>query len=532
MRHPRQEEPDNNPQNCLLLLWGTILCAFAFFFLIGLWHHQGFLSSINDIGCFDQAIWNCSQGSSLVNTSIFSEECHWFGLHFQPILYVFIPLYLLIPSANWLIICQALCLAIAAYPIFLVALHISKESRTSYIWSLTYLLNPFIISAALWDFHPSSIAVPIMAYSLLAVLKKKPYHLALYCLILLTIKEHYGISVFALGLLYWTQHKNIYFSAILSGAGLLTFIIVLGYIMPYFSVTGGQIMLSENQGQLSRYSWLGTNLPEILFFITANPFSVLKTIFISLKGLEYILTLLGLFFFIPLFSPLLLLPATADILANLLSSNMMPRAMASYHSAPLIPIFIISAINGTHKRTLFLIKRYTAQEVAIFCFLIATSFSAVQLLPQVNIWQPTKFIHSRDPRIKQINEIIGPMGLIAQANIGGHFSQRIQLVRYPQEIGSMPFIVLHLQSPTPYTSSQSPGRVGSLAHHLQMNPGQYLQSIIKLVNNSEYGISYYDHPWLVVQQGKTSSPDQQQRLNKQLQILENTWGLQDALIKQ
>ena len=201
-----------NHKQWYTLLFLTIACDFVYLALQGYWNHHGFLSSLNDSGCFDQVIWNYTQDSSFTNTSQFKEPSHWFGLHFQPILYFFVPLYTILPSINWLIVTQAFCLTITAYPIFLAAFHITKDYKTSYIWVLVYLLNPFVLSASFWDFHPNSIATPLMAIGMLAVLKKMPRTLLTTCLLLLLIKEHYGLTVSAFAFLYWLKHRNTAFS--------------------------------------------------------------------------------------------------------------------------------------------------------------------------------------------------------------------------------------------------------------------------------------------------------------------------------
>ena len=183
------------------ILIAIIILYFCFFYQIGIWRHYGYLESINDIASFDQAIWRSLYGKGLlINTSTFSNEMNWLGFHFQPILYLFKPLYLLYPTIKWLIFAQSAAIALSAIPIFIIATEITKSERQSLTWSIIYLFNPFLISANSWDFHPIALATPIIAIALLAIHRSQTKTLVISCLFLLAFKEHMGLTVFGLGL--------------------------------------------------------------------------------------------------------------------------------------------------------------------------------------------------------------------------------------------------------------------------------------------------------------------------------------------
>ncbi|MBW2167410.1 MAG: hypothetical protein JRG74_15385, partial [Deltaproteobacteria bacterium] len=62
----------------------AILVHFAVILLLGLSRHWGYMSSINDLGVFDQAVWGVLNGESLLNTSQFNRQINWLGFHFHP----------------------------------------------------------------------------------------------------------------------------------------------------------------------------------------------------------------------------------------------------------------------------------------------------------------------------------------------------------------------------------------------------------------------------------------------------------------
>jgi len=154
-------------------LWIVIVSHFAFFLVIGMSRYWGYMSSINDLGVFDQVVWNTLHGNFLQTTiNPFGTSINWLGFHFQPVLLLFVPLYSLSSSVEWFAIAQAAALALTAWPIFLLAQHIFKSEKSGFIWALAYLANPFLLSSGTWDFHPITLAVPFIALGLLAIVKK------------------------------------------------------------------------------------------------------------------------------------------------------------------------------------------------------------------------------------------------------------------------------------------------------------------------------------------------------------------------
>ena len=96
-----------------------IIAHFLLFFFTGLFRHWGFLTSINDLGVFDQAIWGTLNGEFLLNTSQLNERINWLSFHFHPILLIFLPFYFVHSSVVWLIAGQAFAISITAWPVLI-----------------------------------------------------------------------------------------------------------------------------------------------------------------------------------------------------------------------------------------------------------------------------------------------------------------------------------------------------------------------------------------------------------------------------
>ncbi|MEA1947424.1 MAG: DUF2079 domain-containing protein, partial [Thermodesulfobacteriota bacterium] len=347
-----------------------ILIHFTIIFLLGLSRHWGFITSINDLGVFDQAVWGVLHGGFLLNTSQLNQPINWLGFHFHPILFLFVPLYALLPNVIWFTTAQAFALSIGAWPIFLLASSVYQSEKAGLIWALVYLLNPFLLSAAAWDFHPTSLVVPFVAMSMLSIESKNFRLLLLSCLVILSCKEHLGVMVVGFGFLWWIHNKQWKTGAGLILLGIAYFVLVLKFIMPAFSPTGEHLMLGKGLGHLSRYSWLGDSLKEIFKTALFQPIFAIKTAMLEMGGAKYLLILIIIFLGFPLAAPEYLLPGLADLMANMLSVNPMPRNVFDYHSVCLVPVITVAAVYGAERISRFKMK-FSATELASFVFIVS-----------------------------------------------------------------------------------------------------------------------------------------------------------------
>ena len=200
--------------------------------------------------------------------------------------------------------------------------------------------------------------------------------------------------VIGFGLIWWIRNKYWKTSVILIIIGAIHFFVVLEVIMPALSPTAGHVMLSDGGIHLSRYSWLGNSLKEILYTIFVHPLFVIKTTMIDYGGARYLFFLLLLFSGLFLLAPELLIVGLADLAANLLSTNSMPRSIFAYHSVCLIPIFTIATIYGVNRISFKKVRH----PIIILASLILTVnvifgyfYAPLPLPGSFNYWAPKPF---------------------------------------------------------------------------------------------------------------------------------------------
>ena len=512
-------------------LWGVVVIYFFVILAISLSYHWGYLSTLTDVGTFDQAVWATLHGFPFLNTNVFSTPVNYFGIHFRPILAIFLPFYALVPRIEWMIAAQSFALAITAWPIYLLSLRVLRSEVVAFCIVIAYLINPFILSVPFWVFRPESLVVPFIVLAMLGV-EKANFRLTLFsCLVVVLCKEHFGIMVVGVGILWWLRNHDLAMALVLVGFGLLYSLSVLMIFMPALSPIGKHVMLGSDMGQMSRYNWLGKGLGEIAQKILFQPFVVGKKI-IEMGGGVYLLLLMILFFGMPLAGAEFLLPGLADFAANLLSANPLPRSVISYHSVSLIPVITVASIYGLN-RIAQRMDRYSVKELAILSLVVGLSSGYLMCRHSLpwSYWEPAKLVNTRESEVSLIQRLVGNEASVsAQANVGSHFSQRLQIFQYPNKVGEVDAIILRLASPTRKITyptnypTELKSITGTLDAHLQMSRHEYIKSIENLLEADEYGVLLWKDPWLVFSRtsGDNSNLD---AIKKKLEELRAKWKM-------
>jgi uncharacterized membrane protein len=121
------------------------------------------------------------------------------GDHFQPIVGLIAPVFLIFPSAATLLVVQALLTAVSVIPVSRAAaarLGTGAGRMIGAAYGLSWGLQQMID----FDFHEIAFAVPLLACSLSALLRGKVRAAALWALPLVFVKEDQGFTVAALGI--------------------------------------------------------------------------------------------------------------------------------------------------------------------------------------------------------------------------------------------------------------------------------------------------------------------------------------------
>jgi uncharacterized membrane protein len=393
----------------LIILLGTIIL-----FLSSSLKHYLFKSTSFDLGIFDQATYLISQGMEPISSLM---GFHILGDHAAFIFYPLSFFYRIYPSVHWLLLIQSISLVVGAYPIYKLANLSNLNEHKSLLLALTYLLYPAIFNIGLSDFHPETIALPAILWSVLSVRSNNKLTFCLALVIALSCKAVISLTIAAMGIWLILIEKRRSYGIIALSAGILWFLFSTQFIIPAFSL--GTANISRH---LHRYSDLGGSFSEIVSNIFTSPQLISGRIF-SIDTLEYVALLFSPVFYIfctkkrgHLFQ---LLPAIPTLLMNILSSDHAQKNLINQYSLPVFPFIFLAVINffATQPN----LNRFYKNKLILFwsllAFLVLSRFSFF-------FGQYYEFLDTANASREAISRISTRESVLTTSEIAPHLSHR------------------------------------------------------------------------------------------------------------
>lgn len=472
---------------CLAALFFAMLCQTAFTAFVNLTRYYGYKASLFDLGVFDQIIWRMGQGLAPLTDIVppYATQ-HWFGFHFSPILAVLAPYTWIWHGPEPLIWAQSVLLALPALVVFRIARRLNHSPRAALGWAMLYLVNHYVVAAAIMDFHEIAFAVPLMALGMLMVIEKRFMLLVICCAGLVLTKEHYGLAAAGFGLLWWAYNKDMRRGMGLACAGVFVQFLVLMVLMPAYGDVQAHPMFSDHY-VIDRYHWMTLPWGEKLRMLNTLLFSLEKG---QMPIVLYAVFLLMTVLFLPLLAPLLLLPLLPDLLANMLSRNVMTRFHFSYHSAAMIPVLLAAAMVGWHKIRAASKPAWTL----VLCIFCGNVF-LYGLYDGIRYWEALPLQLREDgENLNAVRALVAPdEKLAAQANIGTFFARRSHITSFPVRLNEADALVLHLHYPY-----ASPARVVLSTPFMPLVYEQYMDEVRKVMRDENWQVRYWKDNWLVL----------------------------------
>ncbi len=287
------------------------------FGVLAVLRHRAFGSGRFDLGNMTQAVWSTANGDLLSVTDVHGEQISRLGSHFDPVLALLAPLWLLWPSPELLLVVQAAAVAAGALPVFWLArAHFDSEQPAAAL-AVAYLLYPPVQWLTTSDFHPVSLACPLLLFAWWFLDQRQLLPFALCAAAALATKEHVGLTIAAMGVWYAIRYRAPRTGAAIAlTAGSIALLATLA-VVPHFAPAG----ISAFESRYDSPSLDGRDL------------SYLTALFLPL----------GL---LPLAAPLALIPALPELGLNLLSSTITQTSVKTHYAATAIPALIAAAVYG------------------------------------------------------------------------------------------------------------------------------------------------------------------------------------------
>jgi|SRR5579883_753436 len=333
------------------IAWVFLLLIMAIYaFRIGdqaVLRYTTFQADAFDLGNMDQAIWNTLHGRPFQFTNQGSDNYGpptRLATHVEPIIFLLSLLYLFHADARILLIFQTLVLVAGALPVFLLARKLlPRLPLLAFIMAAAYLASPALLGLNLYDFHPVSLATPLLLYAVLALEYRRYGWFLLACLLACACKEDVPLAVAMLGVLILWKYRLPRLGILLIVAGFLWSALAFFVIMPHFFPG------EQHNNYWYRYAaTLGSTPSAAVVNLLLHPW-LLFTLFISLDRVYYLASLLRSSGFLALLAPEWLLPTLPSLAVNMLANGDAYHSGVYQYNAAIIPFVMIAAVHGMRR---------------------------------------------------------------------------------------------------------------------------------------------------------------------------------------
>lgn len=220
------------------------LALFAAFTALSVCRYRRMATMSWDLGIFEQAIRAYAHFQAPI-ADLKGPGANILGDHFSPITALLGPVYRLFPGPVTLLVAQAALFAVSAVPVTRVAARLLGRGRGLAI-GIAYGVSWGLQRAVDFDFHEICFAVPLIAFSLEAVIRKRWYPAMLWAAPLVFVKEDMGATVAAIGAVVWIRARRdpergpraVPLAVVLMGFGVIVSALALGVVIPGFNGGG------------------------------------------------------------------------------------------------------------------------------------------------------------------------------------------------------------------------------------------------------------------------------------------------------
>ncbi len=374
------------------LLFEKILKNYDYFILIffialffavnvrmNLFSYNNFDMGKFDLGNMSQMLWNTTQGRFMYLTDYFGTNLpRWSMSHVDPILLLFLPIFILFPHPLTLVFSQILLVLLASILVYLIA-HINTKSRLiSLLIALSYLSYPALgYLTAKTGFHGVTAAIPF--FLLTFYIYEYMYHydkvnkkllLFFWISLIITIfgKEQISLYTFLFGIYAFLFRLPANNKKVVRNQALLVCLVsILWFFTTFFVIIPAfaehRIKGYEKFAQsleiedanvrnvgldnyfLSRYDAFGDSYTEVIFGILLRPDLAVKIFFGGDKLENFHMTFAPVMY-MPFLAPHIAILAVPDLMMNYLTSasGIGTSEIQNHRISMIIPVLMVSSI--------------------------------------------------------------------------------------------------------------------------------------------------------------------------------------------
>ena len=407
----KQRNPFGQPN---IPMWAThafaLLLFFAFSIIMAYYcilRLRSYNATNFDLGIFAQMFEYLRSTGRMLTTLERNRLLTHFGVHVSPIYYFVLPIYMLFPRIETLLIVQAFAVGAGVFAVRGIAEHLfGKSPRLVMLCCMLFIFNPAFSSGLFFDFHENKFLTVLILYAVLFMLKQKAVPLLIFSGLALMVKEDAAIYVIALAMFLliaqrWDKNREklrVATSGVMLACSLLWFIICLAIISHY----GDGAMVDR----LNNYFIPGSEshgFGEVMRVMLSNLGYVIQQVFVREK-MEVMLWLFLPLGFLPFLRKkgadwLLLLPA---LVINFLSNYVYQYRIGfqyTYGSFALAIVLAMLALRDCSRRL--------RQGMLLFAVMASMLVTIPLVTPRMIFY--TEVIRINADRIAAVDEVVASL---------------------------------------------------------------------------------------------------------------------------
>ncbi len=178
--------------------WAIALAVFGAYAAISLFRLMQLNPTSWDLGIYTEYVKQAAHLAAPI-VDVRGPGFNLFGDHFQPVVALIAPFFRLFPSAATLLVAQALLAALSVFPVSQIArekLGLGPGRAIAVAYGFSWGLQQMVD----YDFHEIAFAVPLLAFSLSALVRGRVMAAVWWAVPLVFVKEDQGFTVAAIGL--------------------------------------------------------------------------------------------------------------------------------------------------------------------------------------------------------------------------------------------------------------------------------------------------------------------------------------------
>ena len=306
-------------------VWAMMALYAGVFSYLSVARQRAFWTGRFDVGNMVQAVWSTAQGRPLETTDIAGRQFTRLGAHVDPILVLFTPLTWTGHLPEALLIAQAVIVATGALPAFWLGRRWLGDDRYAVAGAAVYLLYPPLQWTTVTEFHPVTLAAPLLMFCIWAAEERRYATLTVLAVLAALAKEEVGLALAVLGVWMFVRGTGRRYGPLLALASLAWVAFAMKVVIPHF-----------NEGRPSEFSdryHLDSPWEAVQFVAGYDRLSYLGAILIPLL-------------FLPLLAPLLAAGALPEVLINVLAEYFPQYSIEFQYVAVIVPFVVAASILG------------------------------------------------------------------------------------------------------------------------------------------------------------------------------------------